>query len=89
MAPVPAIAIRDITDGTSNTIAFGEWRTGDFNCNELTIPQDVINPVPWPGISHSAPWIGRRLDVLHGLAQYVRRDRPVDHHARYRTGNTT
>jgi prepilin-type N-terminal cleavage/methylation domain-containing protein/prepilin-type processing-associated H-X9-DG protein len=33
---------RDITDGTSNTIAFSEWRTGDFNQNKLSI-QDAIN----------------------------------------------
>jgi len=35
-------AIRDIQDGTSNTIAFGEWRTGDFNTNKLSM-QDAIN----------------------------------------------
>jgi len=37
-----AIGIRNITDGTSNTIAFGEWKTGDFNSSQLS-PQDVIN----------------------------------------------
>jgi len=36
------IGIRDITDGTSNTICFSEWRTGDFNQNQLSI-QDAIN----------------------------------------------
>jgi prepilin-type processing-associated H-X9-DG protein len=44
-----ARGIRDVTDGTSNTIAFGEWRTGDFDESRLSIPQDVISHVPWTG----------------------------------------
>ncbi|WP_435008381.1 DUF1559 domain-containing protein [Tundrisphaera lichenicola] len=35
-------AIRDMTDGTSNTVAFGEWRMGDNDINRLSI-QDVVN----------------------------------------------
>src|SRR5262249_17766644 len=37
-----AIGPRDVTDGTSNTIAFSEWKMGDFNSNKLVI-QDVID----------------------------------------------
>ncbi len=36
------LGVRDILDGTSNTIAFSEWRTGDFDQNKLSI-QDAIN----------------------------------------------
>jgi prepilin-type N-terminal cleavage/methylation domain-containing protein/prepilin-type processing-associated H-X9-DG protein len=31
-----------VTDGLSNTIAFGEWRPGTGNTNTVSIPQDVI-----------------------------------------------
>jgi prepilin-type N-terminal cleavage/methylation domain-containing protein/prepilin-type processing-associated H-X9-DG protein len=37
----PAIGIQSVTDGTSNTIAFGEWITGSNGPN-LTVPQDVV-----------------------------------------------
>jgi prepilin-type N-terminal cleavage/methylation domain-containing protein/prepilin-type processing-associated H-X9-DG protein len=37
-----AIGARDIRDGLSNTIAFSEWRIGDFNQSLLTI-QDVVD----------------------------------------------
>ncbi len=38
----PAIGARDIRDGLSQTIAFGEWRTGDFDDARLSVPQDVV-----------------------------------------------
>jgi len=36
------IAVANITDGLSNTIAFSEWRMGDFNQSALSI-QDAID----------------------------------------------
>jgi prepilin-type N-terminal cleavage/methylation domain-containing protein/prepilin-type processing-associated H-X9-DG protein len=38
----PTLGIRDITDGTSNTIGVGEWRIGTGNINTIAIPQDII-----------------------------------------------
>ncbi len=37
----PAIGIQSVTDGTSNTIAMGEWITGS-NGPTLTLPMDVV-----------------------------------------------
>lgn len=48
----PPITLASVIDGTSNTIAFGEWRIGDFNESKLSIPQDVINlRANFPGVS--------------------------------------
>jgi prepilin-type N-terminal cleavage/methylation domain-containing protein/prepilin-type processing-associated H-X9-DG protein len=64
------ITMRDITDGTSNTIAFGEWRTGDFNCSKLSVPQDVINDpggsLVWPGGARTYPNTPAQVNILLG-----------------------
>jgi len=69
-AQTTPVSLRDISDGTSNTIAFGEWRTGDFRCNILTIPQDIVSDpggsLVWPGGSKTAPFPPAQLQVLMG-----------------------
>ncbi len=34
--------LSDLTDGTSSTIGFGEWRVGDGNSSLISIPSDVV-----------------------------------------------
>ena len=41
-ASVRPPTIASVTDGTSNTIAIGEWRTGTGNPSVLTIPQTIV-----------------------------------------------
>jgi prepilin-type N-terminal cleavage/methylation domain-containing protein/prepilin-type processing-associated H-X9-DG protein len=36
------VGISTIIDGTSTTLAFGEWKTGSGNLGRISIPQDII-----------------------------------------------
>jgi prepilin-type N-terminal cleavage/methylation domain-containing protein/prepilin-type processing-associated H-X9-DG protein len=44
----PPLSIADFQDGTSTTIAFGEWLIGDLDARRLTVPQDVVNLRRYP-----------------------------------------
>jgi prepilin-type N-terminal cleavage/methylation domain-containing protein/prepilin-type processing-associated H-X9-DG protein len=53
----PPLGIRDVIDGTSNTIALGEWKLGDQDPNKLSV-QDVIGHGPgYPfGLTDCTDW---------------------------------
>jgi prepilin-type N-terminal cleavage/methylation domain-containing protein/prepilin-type processing-associated H-X9-DG protein len=67
----PVIKISSVTDGTSNTIAFGEWRIGDFDETKLSVPQDVVNlRQPPPGITGSG-WGDPKMNMPTGSAGFL------------------
>jgi prepilin-type N-terminal cleavage/methylation domain-containing protein/prepilin-type processing-associated H-X9-DG protein len=68
---VPALKISSVTDGTSNTIAFGEWRIGDQNSSKLSI-QDVISKGPGdpPGITCDG-WGSPLMNMPPGGAGFI------------------
>jgi prepilin-type N-terminal cleavage/methylation domain-containing protein/prepilin-type processing-associated H-X9-DG protein len=51
-----SIGINRITDGTSNTIAFGEWRIGSGNTGVITPTSDIVflGSFP-PGVTRNTP----------------------------------
>jgi prepilin-type N-terminal cleavage/methylation domain-containing protein/prepilin-type processing-associated H-X9-DG protein len=65
----PNIGIRDIQDGTSNTIAFGEWKIGDGDVNLFTIPTDVVFLGAYPpGVTRNTP----QMSMPAGSAAFLK-----------------
>jgi prepilin-type processing-associated H-X9-DG protein len=50
------VGYRDIRDGSSSTIGFGEWKIGDGNPNLITIPTDIVFLGTYPpGVTRNTP----------------------------------
>jgi len=63
--------LASITDGTSNTVAFGEWKTGTGNVNVVTIPQTIVFVGSYPpGITRNTPQMQMPAGAV-GLQQWL------------------
>jgi len=61
--------IRDIIDGTSNTIAFGEWRMGDFDTAKLSLT-DGVNIKSFSGSTGFGGWNSPQSSMPAGSADF-------------------
>ncbi len=65
------IGLRDIQDGSSQTVAFGEWRIGDFNDSQFSI-QDIAGqsaPGVWTATSRDLIGQTQNMPLGAGLIQ--------------------
>ncbi len=70
------LGLRDIMDGSSNTVAFGEWKLGTGVKTIITFPQDIIYPGSMPaGITRNTPTMympAGQTALMTWLAQCVK-----------------
>ncbi len=64
-----AYSERDIIDGSSNTIVFGEWRSGDNNSTMFSNPQDMVVTSSTP--QNVSNWNQPGANMPYGGASFI------------------